>query len=423
MSLPRLRKALLTIALFCGLSAVGAAPLSAGSGDAADPGGPSGAAAALLATVAQAEAGDKEAQYRLARIFHKGVGVRRDLVEALQLYELSAQQGYLPAQMELAALYWLEPELSRDPENAYFWFSLAASGAPPGEHRAHAAKGRDTVGTQLTRDQISLLLERAMVWQPKETALNKSSSERILSKLVAAPDLEDGNCDRAESAERLQGLCATKIAEGEPAAASVAPETEAEEPKLVAASNKMPSDTAAAEGQVDVEATAVAAATEEIPTTDGAAEPIASSASIASIASGASGTSSASIASSASSAPLEGEAAPPEAVLPEAVSEDHVSPTQQTAYVAAPPQELGRNFFVQVASLKTMTDAKSEWSKIRKRQNPLLRQHRVNFRPVDLESRGAFVRVLIGPFAERSSAKALCESLKVSNQDCLVVQY
>lgn len=405
MSLPRLRKALLTIALFCGLSAVGAAPLSAGSGDAADPGGPSGAAAALLATVAQAEAGDKEAQYRLARIFHKGVGVRRDLVEALQLYELSAQQGYLPAQMELAALYWLEPELSRDPENAYFWFSLAASGAPPGEHRAHAAKGRDTVGTQLTRDQISLLLERAMVWQPKETALNKSSSERILSKLVAAPDLEDGNCDRAESAERLQGLCATKIAEGEPAAASVAPETEAEEPKLVAASNKMPSDTAAAEGQVDVEATAVAAATEEIPTTDGAAEPIASSASIA------------------SSAPLEGEAAPPEAVLPEAVSENQVSPTQQTAYVAAPPQELGRNFFVQVASLKTMTDAKSEWSKIRKRQNPLLRQHRVNFRPVDLESRGAFVRVLIGPFAERSSAKALCESLKVSNQDCLVVQY
>jgi len=408
LSLPRLRKALLTIALLCGLSAVGAAPLSAGSGDAADPGRPSDAAAALLATVAQAEAGDKEAQYRLARVFHKGVGVRRDLVEALQLYELSAQQGYLPAQMELAALYWLEPELSRDPENAYFWFSLAASGAPPGEHRAHAAKGRDMVGTQLTRDQITLLLERAMVWQPKETALNKSSSERILSKLVAAPDLEDGNCDRAESAERLQGLCATKIAEGEPAAASVAPETDAEEPKLVAASNKMPSDTAAAEDQFDVEATAVAAAAKEIPTTDGAVEPVASSDSSA---------------LSDPSAPLDGEAASPEAVLPQAVSEDQVSPARQTAYLVAPPQELGPNFFVQVASLKTMTDAKSEWSKIRRRQDPLLRQHRVNFRTVDLESRGAFVRVLIGPFAERASAKALCESLKVSDQDCLVVQY
>lgn len=390
MSLPRLTKALLTIALLSGLSAAAASPLSAGSSD---------AAAALLATVAEAEAGDKEAQFRLARIFHKGVGVRRDLVEALHLYELSAQQGYLPAQMELAALYWLEPELSRDPENAYFWFSLAASGAPPGEHRAHAAKGRDTVGTQLTRDQISLLLERAMVWQPKETALNKSSSERILSKLVVDPDLADRNCDRAESAERLQGLCATKIAEGEAAAASVAPETEAEEPKLVAASNKMPSDTAAADSELDVEATAVAAAAKEIPTTDGAAQPIASSAS------------------------PEGEAAAREAVLPEAVSEEQVSPAQQTAYVVAPPQELGPNFFVQVASLKTMTDAKSEWSKIRKRQDPLLRQHRVNFRSVDLDARGAFVRVLIGPFAERSSAKALCESLKVSKQDCLVVQY
>ena len=71
-----------------------------------------------------ADRGRPEAQFQLA--FQYETAPAPDFRRAFQLYEKAAQQGYLMAQSNLAALYLLGRGVQRDPDKALQW-SLAAA--------------------------------------------------------------------------------------------------------------------------------------------------------------------------------------------------------------------------------------------------------------------------------------------------------
>ena len=52
-----------------------------------------------------AEQGDAEAQYRLGRLYTKGLGVPQDYTQAADLYRKAAEQGNAAAQRNLGWLY------------------------------------------------------------------------------------------------------------------------------------------------------------------------------------------------------------------------------------------------------------------------------------------------------------------------------
>lgn len=73
------------------------------------------------------EAGQAEAQYLLARMQQNGQGMAANIPEAVKTYHLSAQQGYMPAQLALAQYYDnIEHPGPYDPVMALKWFLLVA---------------------------------------------------------------------------------------------------------------------------------------------------------------------------------------------------------------------------------------------------------------------------------------------------------
>ena len=69
------------------------------------------------------------AQYRLALMYQRGIGVADNIDEAHRWFRESAVHGYMPAQYQLAMLYYLGLGVRRDLTKAYAWFSIASSSA------------------------------------------------------------------------------------------------------------------------------------------------------------------------------------------------------------------------------------------------------------------------------------------------------
>lgn len=71
-----------------------------------------------------ADQNDARAQFNLALMYHRGLGVKMDEAKAVSLYQQSANNGYKLAQEFLAAAYyegWFG--LPRDQEKADYWLS------------------------------------------------------------------------------------------------------------------------------------------------------------------------------------------------------------------------------------------------------------------------------------------------------------
>lgn len=82
---------------------------------------------ALRELTSLVEARQAEAQYLLARMQQNGQGMAVNIPEALKTYHLSAQQGYMPAQLALAQYYHhVEHPGPYDPVMALKWFLAAA---------------------------------------------------------------------------------------------------------------------------------------------------------------------------------------------------------------------------------------------------------------------------------------------------------
>jgi cell division septation protein DedD len=81
----------------------------------------------------------------------------------------------------------------------------------------------------------------------------------------------------------------------------------------------------------------------------------------------------------------------------------------------------GTGYLVQLAALRSMSAAEGEWSRLKRRHEDILGQFEPVLQPVDLGSKGKFVRVQVGPFANAQEADAVCQALRAQKQDCVVV--
>ncbi|MEI9812472.1 MAG: tetratricopeptide repeat protein [Acidobacteriota bacterium] len=83
--------------------------------------------------------GIARAQYKLADLYHLGLGVPANLGEALRWLRISADQGYIPAQMGLGILFLRgEGAIPPDDVESFKWFQRAALQA--------SARGQNALG-------------------------------------------------------------------------------------------------------------------------------------------------------------------------------------------------------------------------------------------------------------------------------------
>jgi TPR repeat protein len=83
----------------------------------------------------QAERGNVEAQFGLARAYDRGRDIPKDKAEAIRWYRLAATQGDMFAQNALGDNYWEGTGVPKDDREAVRWWRLAADkGFVPAQH-------------------------------------------------------------------------------------------------------------------------------------------------------------------------------------------------------------------------------------------------------------------------------------------------
>jgi TPR repeat protein len=92
-------------------------------------------AAAFQACKADADTGDPRCQNDLGVLYERGLGIEKELAEAIRLYRLAAAQGLADAEENLAAAYQFGRGVSKDDAQAAYWYRLAAEqGAPAAQN-------------------------------------------------------------------------------------------------------------------------------------------------------------------------------------------------------------------------------------------------------------------------------------------------
>jgi cell division septation protein DedD len=126
-------------------------------------------------------------------------------------------------------------------------------------------------------------------------------------------------------------------------------------------------------------------------------------------------------------APVAAPPAPAPAALP-AIAAAPVKPvdTKPTAtpdkHVAAAAAPSGKDTLVQLAAVRSETDAKSTWERLTKRMPDLLGQHRPAFSKVDHDGRTLW-RVRTGGFADITQAKDFCGRVRAKGESCTVAEF
>jgi hypothetical protein len=165
---------------------------------------------ALQVWLAQAQAGDAEAQWYVAQIHEKGLGVEPDYAQAAQWYRKAAEQGHSAAALALGTLYERGQGVTADPAEALRWFR-------------QAARLPDDVVIVTEQEQAALTGELAEL--RAEVAAGRQRVDELERELVAARTADRGD---AEAVARLERQLATArqqlaLAEAAPPAAPSPP--------------------------------------------------------------------------------------------------------------------------------------------------------------------------------------------------------
>jgi TPR repeat protein len=110
-----------------------------------------------------ADNGHARAQQNLALMYEEGVGVLQDYNEAANWYRRSAAGGNLNAKLNLGVM--LERGVPGLPTNvvlAHMWYNLAAA-----QGSTEAAKFRDELALNMSREQVAEAQRLAQEWQDK----------------------------------------------------------------------------------------------------------------------------------------------------------------------------------------------------------------------------------------------------------------
>lgn len=114
-----------------------------------------------------AEGGHLDAQANLGFVYEQGHGVVQNHGEAAKWYRAAAERGDVAAQANLGTLYANGWGVARDDVLAHMWLNLAVSGAQGRKFRRGLTRRRDNVAQRLTPEQILEAQRLAREWRPK----------------------------------------------------------------------------------------------------------------------------------------------------------------------------------------------------------------------------------------------------------------
>ena len=109
-------------------------------------------------------------QYNIGLMYAGGFGVNQDYEKAVRWYQMAAEKGYAPAQIELGVMYAEGWGVSQNYINAYMWFDLAAARSTD-EKQSKAIELRRRMSEKMTAEQIIEAKKMFQEWQ-SENLLN-----------------------------------------------------------------------------------------------------------------------------------------------------------------------------------------------------------------------------------------------------------
>jgi len=104
---------------------------------------------------ASAEQGNAVAQYHLAVIYDRGIGVESNDGEALKWYRQAAEQGHAKAQYNLGMMYYFGKGVPEDKTTGYQWVILAADRGEKTAKEAMTALAKKISSEQVVRAQAA----------------------------------------------------------------------------------------------------------------------------------------------------------------------------------------------------------------------------------------------------------------------------
>ena len=111
--------------------------------------------------IQSAQEGDAVAQYNLAVMHSKGVGVAQNDAEAIKWYGLAAEQGHAMAQYNLGMVYYFGKGVPQDYSTAYKWVLIAAE---YGDNSV-AKDALLNIAKKMSQEQVSAAEDAAEAWQ------------------------------------------------------------------------------------------------------------------------------------------------------------------------------------------------------------------------------------------------------------------
>jgi TPR repeat protein len=114
-----------------------------------------------------AEQGQAMAQYNLGASYVEGAGVRKDMAAAVKWFTRAANQGIPLAQLNLGLLYASGDGVAQDNVEALKWIDLAIFALPAGGVRSDAAKAVADVAAKMDSEQVQQARTRERAWKAK----------------------------------------------------------------------------------------------------------------------------------------------------------------------------------------------------------------------------------------------------------------
>ncbi len=115
-----------------------------------------------------AEQGDVDAQFNIAGMYQEGQGVPQDYAEAVKWYQKAAEQGTFRAQFSLGFFYANGLGVPQNSVLAHMWFYLSASDRT-GTVRELALENLSDITSIMTPEQLAEARRLARNWKPKES--------------------------------------------------------------------------------------------------------------------------------------------------------------------------------------------------------------------------------------------------------------
>jgi hypothetical protein len=114
-----------------------------------------------------AEQGEAMAQYNLGASYVEGSGVRKDMAAAAKWFRRAADQGIPLAQLNLGLLYASGDGVPQDNVEALKWIDLAIFALPAGGVRSDAARAVADIAAKMDSEQVQQARSRERAWKAK----------------------------------------------------------------------------------------------------------------------------------------------------------------------------------------------------------------------------------------------------------------